>query len=53
MIRTQHNAWIHLVATILVCGLGLWLHITAGDWRWLVVAIVIVWVAEEIGRAHV
>jgi len=51
MVRTQHNAWIHLVATGLACGLGFWLRITAVDWRWLVVAIVLVWVAEAINTS--
>ena len=51
MLRTQHNAWIHLVATGLVCGFGFWLHISAFDWRWLIVAIVLVWVAEAINTS--
>ena len=51
MMRTQHNAWIHLAATIFVCGLGFWLHVAAADWRWLVVAMLLVWVAEAINTS--
>jgi diacylglycerol kinase (ATP) len=51
MLRTQHNAWLHLVATIVVIAAGFALRITADDWRWLVVAIVLVWVAETVNTA--
>lgn len=51
MLRTQHNAWVHLVATILVCGTGFVLNISAADWRWLIAAIVLVWVAEALNTA--
>jgi diacylglycerol kinase (ATP) len=51
MLRTQHNAWVHLVATILVCGTGFFLKISTTDWRWLIVAIVLVWVAETLNTA--
>jgi diacylglycerol kinase len=51
MVRTQHNAWLHLTATGFVCGLGFWLRITAADWRWLVVAIILVWVAEAVNTS--
>ena len=51
MLKTQHNAWVHLVATILVCGAGFALRVSAADWRWLIVAIVLVWVAEAFNTA--
>jgi diacylglycerol kinase (ATP) len=51
MLRTQHNAWLHLAATVLVVAAGLVLKITASDWRWLVVAILLVWVAEALNTA--
>ncbi|HWD29212.1 MAG TPA: diacylglycerol kinase family protein [Rhizomicrobium sp.] len=51
MLRTQHNAWLHLAATAVVIAAGLTLHISAGDWRWLVVAIVLVWVSEAMNTA--
>lgn len=51
MLRTQHNAWLHLIATLGVVVAGLALNITAPDWRWIVIAIVLVWVAETINTA--
>lgn len=51
MLKTQHNAWIHLTATIAVCAVGFWLKVSAEDWRWLVAAIVLVWVSEAMNTA--
>ncbi len=51
MLRTQHNAWIHLVATALVVAAGFALRIAPADWRWLVLAIALVWVAEIVNTA--
>ena len=51
MLRTQHNAWIHLTITIAVCLAGWWLQLSAADWRWMTVAIVLVWVAETMNTA--
>lgn len=51
MLRTQHNAWLHLVATLAVIAAGIALKIGANDWRWLVVAIVLVWVSEAMNTA--
>lgn len=51
MLRTQHNAWVHLFATLLVCGAGVALNVSAQDWRWLIAAIALVWVAEALNTA--
>ncbi|NSL55891.1 diacylglycerol kinase family protein [Uliginosibacterium aquaticum] len=51
MLRTQHNAWIHLACTLAVGALGLALRISAADWRWLLVAMALVWLAELINTA--
>jgi len=51
MLRTQHNAWIHLVATVAVVGIGFALRVDADAWRWLIVAMALVWVAEAINTA--
>jgi diacylglycerol kinase (ATP) len=51
MLRTQHNAWLHLIATFIVVGVGLALRVTLDDWRWLTVAILVVWVAEAMNTA--
>jgi len=51
MLRTQHNSWLHLSATLVVCMAGFALHIRNEDWRWLVVAIVMVWISEALNTA--
>lgn len=51
MLRTQHNAWIHAAATGAVIAAGMALRISAADWRWLVVAIAPVWIAEALNTA--
>jgi diacylglycerol kinase (ATP) len=51
MLRTQHNAWLHLVATIIVIAVGFALNVSAEDWRWLITAIVLVWTAETVNTA--
>lgn len=51
MLRTQHNAWIHLAATAVVVASGLALRIAAADWRCIVPAIALVWVAEIVNTA--
>ncbi|MEQ1817907.1 MAG: diacylglycerol kinase family protein [Terricaulis sp.] len=51
MLRTQHNAWVHLVATIVVIALGFVLNVSADAWRWLIAALALVWVAEAMNTA--
>jgi diacylglycerol kinase (ATP) len=51
MLRTQHNAWLHLIATLLVVAAGLFFHVSAADWRWLIAAITLVWFAEALNTA--
>ncbi len=51
MLRTQHNAWLHALASAVVIAAGLILRVSASDWRWLVVAIAMVWVAETFNTA--
>ena len=51
VLRTQRNAWIHAIATIGVILLGLWLQIEWRDWALLILAILVVWLAEIINTA--
>jgi len=51
MLRTQHNAWLHAATSIVVVVVGMALRVTLADWRWLVVAIAMVWVAETFNTA--
>ena len=51
VMRSQHNAWLHAAATAAALLLALTLHVrvrpfTMGEWADLVIAIVMVWVAE-------
>lgn len=51
LLASQHNAWIHAVATCVVVGAGLALRVGRFEWLALVVAIVSVWVAECLNTA--
>ena len=51
MIQSQHNAWLHTLATALVIGAGLFLQITRLEWNWLILAIMAVWSAEALNTA--
>jgi diacylglycerol kinase len=51
MIRTQPNAWIHSVATVVVVAAGAWLGLGARDWSLLVIAIALVWLTEALNTA--
>jgi len=51
ILRSQHNAWLHAVASALALVLAAVLHVmvrpfTVGEWCDLTIAIVLVWVAE-------
>jgi len=51
MLASQHNAWIHAVATAVVVGAGLMTRLSAAEWCAIVLAIVAVWVAEGLNTA--
>jgi diacylglycerol kinase (ATP) len=51
VIRTQRNAWIHAVITILVILVAAWLKLPVRDWAVLFLAIALVWTAEFINTA--
>ena len=46
MVRTEPNAWVHCVATVLVLGLSWWLKLDPVRFALIILAIVSVWVAE-------
>lgn len=50
-VRREHNAWLHLVATVVVASAGLAMRLGPSDWRWLVLAAGIVWMAEAVNSA--
>ena len=51
VIRTQRNAWIHAMISLIVLIIGLWLHIKPVEWALIVLAVAIVWTAEFINTA--
>jgi diacylglycerol kinase (ATP) len=51
MIASQHNAWLHAVATVLVVALGLFFGLSRFEWCWIVLAIGSVWMAEAFNTA--
>ena len=51
VIRTQRNAWIHAVVTIVVIALAFFLQIHLLEWAILFIAITIVWLAEFLNTA--
>lgn len=51
LVRTEHNARIHLAAAIAVVGLALLLDVARDGWLWLVVAIAGVFCAEAANTA--
>jgi len=51
MLHSQHNAWIHVVMTLVVIVLGFVLSISRGEWLAIVLAIIAVWTAEALNTA--
>ena len=51
MLRSQHNAWIHAMATLLVLFFGFYFHLAPAQWCMLVLAIMAVWTAEALNTA--
>jgi len=51
VIRTQQNAWIHAVVTVVVAMVSLWLGLNTVEWALILVAITLVWTAEFLNTA--
>src|SRR5438874_2174012 len=51
MVRCQHNAWIHAIATGTVIAAGFFFRLSSSEWCWVVLAISIVWTAEALNTA--
>ena len=51
MLKTQHNAWLHATATVLVVASGLAVGLSVGEWCWIALAITSVWTAEALNTA--
>ncbi len=51
LLKTQPNARIHLLATVLVTAAGFFFHLKAREWTAITFAIGLVWVAEGVNTA--
>lgn len=51
MLKSQHNAWLHACATVVVCVAGIFFHISTAEWCLIVLAIMAVWTAEALNTA--
>ena len=46
LLMKEHNAWLHLVATLAVVAAGFFFSLSRGEWIIIVFSIGIVWMAE-------
>lgn len=51
VIRTQKNAWIHALATVLIMSISLWLRLPLRDLAVIVLTVAMVWMAEFLNTA--
>ena len=51
VIRTQRNAWIHAIVSLLVVIVALYLNISRQEWAVIILAIAGVWIAEFLNTA--
>lgn len=47
----EHNGWIHAGATVLVIAASIYFKLSADEWRWIILAIALVWLAETLNTA--
>ncbi len=51
MVKSQHNAWLHATASILVMLVSAFFRLSPAEWCWMVIAIMAVWTAEALNTA--
>ncbi len=51
VVRTQRNAWIHVVIATIVFALSFWLHLDSRDWALIILATAMVFTAEFLNTA--
>lgn len=51
LLFTEHNMWIHILATIVVVAAGQWRGLSGTQWCFLTLAIALVWMTEGLNTA--
>ena len=51
VLRTQHNAWIHAVASLAILAVAVWVGLERIEWAILLLTVAVVWVAEFVNTA--
>jgi len=51
LLKSQTNARVHALATVVVFALGMVLGLPLADWCWIVAAVAWVWIAEALNSA--
>ncbi len=51
LIKTENNAKIHFLATVIVIFVGFYFEIEKNEWLWVFLAITLVWATEAINTA--
>ena len=51
MCATQHNAWLHAIATLIVLSAGVVFRITSMEWCCFILCFMAVWAAEAMNTA--
>jgi diacylglycerol kinase len=51
VVRTQRNAWIHAVVSLVVIVLAFWLQLSRVEWSMIILTIALVWTAEFLNTA--
>jgi len=51
MLKSQHNAWLHAVASCCVLIVGGLSLLSTPEWCWIILAIMAVWTAEALNTA--
>lgn len=49
--RSERNFKIHLVCSVLAVILGIWTHLSASEWRWIALCIMVVFALELLNTA--
>lgn len=51
IVKGQHNAWVHLVATFCVIVVAIFFQVTTTEWCILILATILVWATEALNTA--